>query len=224
MLTTTIYGYSDRLSVKQGETLRFMVSATGTESVRAQLVRLIHGDENPTGPGFIETLLDSPVNRDWPARHQPTQKGNFLRVADPDGVLHAPGAFTLHAFIRPSTPGVGAQALLGRWAGHRSEGYMLGIDGAGCLELRVGDGRATAQLSLGTPLTAQIWYFIVASFDPAGGQASLHQWPVLNRYNSLPSKIVPQNYEAHAAGTLDVVPDTAEDIGFLIGGANDAVE
>ena len=54
MATQRIYGYADPWMIKAGETLSFMVSGEGLEAVDAQLVRLIHGDENPGGPGFIE--------------------------------------------------------------------------------------------------------------------------------------------------------------------------
>ena len=47
-------GYCDRISVKNGERLQFMVSGLGADESEVQIVRLIHGDENPAGPGFIE--------------------------------------------------------------------------------------------------------------------------------------------------------------------------
>src|SRR5205807_3770705 len=43
-----ITGYADRLSLQPGETIRFMVSAE-LPTYRADIVRLIHGDPNPTG-------------------------------------------------------------------------------------------------------------------------------------------------------------------------------
>ena len=45
-----IVGYADAMSVAPGETIRFMVSCELPE-YRAQIVRLIHGDINPAGPG-----------------------------------------------------------------------------------------------------------------------------------------------------------------------------
>ena len=54
MAEITLTGYCDRFSVKPGEEIKFMVSAEGTERAEAQLVQLIHGDETPGGPGFLE--------------------------------------------------------------------------------------------------------------------------------------------------------------------------
>ena len=50
----TIHGYSDRLSVAPGETIEFKVSCEEAAPYRADLVRMIHGDTNPAGPGFRE--------------------------------------------------------------------------------------------------------------------------------------------------------------------------
>ena len=45
-----VVGYTDRPSVKAGETVKFMVSSREA-TYRADIVRLIHGDPNPIGPG-----------------------------------------------------------------------------------------------------------------------------------------------------------------------------
>ena len=57
-----LWGYADALSARPGETIRFMVSSELPE-YRAQMVRLIHGDINPLGPGFKEELVDAAVNK-----------------------------------------------------------------------------------------------------------------------------------------------------------------
>ena len=59
MTTKQILGYADPWSIKAGETVSFMVSGIGINAVDAKLVRLIHGDENPDGPGFIEEEVAS---------------------------------------------------------------------------------------------------------------------------------------------------------------------
>jgi len=52
-----INGYCDPLNVKSGDEIDFMISAENTEKVSSKIVRLVHGDENPLGPGFIENEL-----------------------------------------------------------------------------------------------------------------------------------------------------------------------
>ena len=56
-----VVGYSDRLSVQPGQTIRFMVSCE-LPSYRADVVRLIHGDDNPKGPGFEEEAVSTAAN------------------------------------------------------------------------------------------------------------------------------------------------------------------
>ena len=102
-------GYCDRFSARPGERLDIMVNAEGTDRVELQLVRLIHGDENPEGPGFVEREVDAPVNGTHAVARQHTQLGSFVRVADPDGRLATSGPFTLWANIWPRTPADGRQ-------------------------------------------------------------------------------------------------------------------
>ena len=55
-------GYPDELCVRPGETVGFHVSGAGAETVDAQLVKLIHGDTQPGGPGFREVEVPSGVD------------------------------------------------------------------------------------------------------------------------------------------------------------------
>jgi N,N-dimethylformamidase beta subunit-like protein len=57
-----VVGYADHLSVEAGGTVRVMVSSE-LPRYRADIVRLIHGDTNPKGPGFKEELIEAPVTK-----------------------------------------------------------------------------------------------------------------------------------------------------------------
>ncbi len=221
MAKSHVHGYSDKLSVRAGDSIAFMTSVEGTARLRAQLVRLIHGDENPDGPGFVEQAVEAPINREWPARKQYVQRGSFLRVADPDGVLAPAGPFTLHAYIFPTLPEAGRQMILGRWSADRTIGYGLGINASGRLEFWVGDGTRADAVAAGPPLIAQVWYFVAGTFDPRTCRAAVHQETVLNRYNSRLSKIVPYDYGSHVSEALRVRIGHADDVPFLIGAAAD---
>ena len=52
-----IVGYRDKISAAPDDTIRFMVSCDGPTSYRADLVRIIHGDLNPEGPGLKEKVI-----------------------------------------------------------------------------------------------------------------------------------------------------------------------
>ena len=64
MTTLGITGYSDRISVQPGQTIKFHVHSERSESYRADIVRLIHGDTNPDGPGYKEEEIATTVSGD----------------------------------------------------------------------------------------------------------------------------------------------------------------
>ena len=214
-------GYCDRFSARPGEQLDIMVSAEGTDRVELQLVRLIHGDENPEGPGFVEREVAAPVNGTHAVARQHIQLGSFVRVADPNGRLAPGGPFTLWAYIWPRTPADGRQGILTRWQSADGSGYALGIDENSALEFRVGDGAGnTDALAADIPLIARQWYLVAASYDPTSNEATLYQEPVENRYNNHLSKIVPLPRSCHASARLAVAP-AAADADFLWAAAGD---
>ena len=49
-----LLGYSDKLSVRQGETISFKVSSASKKKFKASLKRSISADPNPKGTGIIE--------------------------------------------------------------------------------------------------------------------------------------------------------------------------
>jgi N,N-dimethylformamidase len=222
MAQLKIFGYSDKISVKQGDEITFHVNADGTQTADAKLVRLIHGDGHPSGPGYIEQEIDSAVNGEWAVKKQFTQVGSFLRVDDPKGRLVLGGSFTLYGFIWPTLPHNGLrQALLGRWDSYRNEGYCLGINRKGLLEFWLGDGKEVDYVAAEVPLIAKMWYFVAVSFDAGSGKATIYQESVANRYNSLLGKVAPMDYRSHVAENLRFRPNNARDIPFLIAGSQD---
>lgn len=222
MAEQKIFGYASKLSVKQGEHIDFHVNADGADQAEAQLVRLIHGDEHPAGPGFVEREVAHPINGMWPVKKQFTQLGSFLQVADPDNRLSLDGALSLFCFIWPTLPKKGMrQAILGRWDTGTNEGYCLGINPQGHLEFWVGDGKEVDYVTAELPLQQKVWYCVGVSFDPKTGTATLYQEGVLNRYNSLLSKVTPFTYAAHMQTTFRFRQKNRPDIPFLMAGARD---
>ena len=91
MAQVKLFGYADKISVKPGEVVQFHVNAEGTDTAQAQLVRLIHGDQDPAGPGFIEEEIDCAANGAWKVEKQYTQLGSFLEVDRPGAQVGAGG-------------------------------------------------------------------------------------------------------------------------------------
>ena len=182
---TAIHGYCDRLSVAPGEPIEFKVSSEEGGTFRADIVRLIHGDTNPAGPGFMEEVLETEANGDYPARFQATDCGSCV-VVDDGGALALDGPFTLHAFVMPTTPGIPGQGIMGRYAAGRRSGYALDIeDGAAADASDRRRDRATR-----APFHPWCWYSVAAVYDGAGA-GTLYSRSVVNSTNSLISPIVP---------------------------------
>ena len=70
-LMLRITGYSDKFSARPGETIGFHVNSELGESYQADIVRLIHGDTNPDGPGYKEEEIASSVSGTYEGEHQP---------------------------------------------------------------------------------------------------------------------------------------------------------
>lgn len=207
-----VVGYADRLSAQPGETIRFMVSSRSPR-YRADLVRLIHGDANPNGPGFKEEVIATPANGEYPGKHQSLPLGSYVSVPDATP-LRLTGSFTITAWIAPTqhtgetsmaTPAV--QGLVAKWSPKDQSGYGLFLD-QGNLALWIGGpaGKvekiaSSSQLrawnpslpgTAPTPRPQHVptsWYFVAASFDAATGKATLYQQP-LNDFPFDPTRTV----------------------------------
>src|SRR5262249_53214540 len=88
-----LMAYSNRISVAPLESIRFMVS-TESPQYRAELCRLVHGDQNPAGPGFKEIAVPSAVHGAYNGRVQQIRCGSYGRVSDSD-TLRMRGSFSL---------------------------------------------------------------------------------------------------------------------------------
>lgn len=169
-----VVGYGDRWSVQPGETIRFMVSAE-VSHYDARVVRLIHGDTNPAGPGYKERPVAAAIEGRYAGRVQTYHPGSFALVPN-SAVLQPADGLTLSAWIFPTTPGDRPQAILAKWDEAAEAGYALVVDAAGALSLWLGDGQGeTATASTGEPMCAFTWYRVKASFDTATRRVYLQQ-------------------------------------------------
>ncbi len=172
-----LLGYTDRLSAAPGDTVRFMVSCAHPR-FRADLVRLIHGDENPRGPGFEARAAPASFAGAYAGTVKRIHSGSYA-VVPPHASLDALESFTAAVWIRPTAPAAGEQGLLAQWVGDPSpRGFALLIGADGSLTLRLADADgATVELSAGTPLLEHVWTFAGASYDAASGRVVLAQLP-----------------------------------------------
>ncbi|GAB5471137.1 MAG: large subunit of N,N-dimethylformamidase [Rhodospirillales bacterium] len=223
-----VTGYSDRFSARPGEEIKFYVHSEFEEPFQADIVRLIHGDTNPDGPGFKEELIHTPVSDVYPGLHQPIHAGSYILVPH-DERLNLQ-SFTLCAFIYPTTPyvdvegvRVGPQAILSKWDAEAESGYGLFINDQGELCLRIGHSKGRVEeFSTGKPLFRKVWYKVAASYDAESGRVRVVQWPHVTNTNGGHgmSMLYPQDdTEATFTGSSYMGGPTANDCPFLMAAA-----
>jgi N,N-dimethylformamidase len=171
-----ITGYSDRISARPGETIKFMVNCE-LGGYRADIVKLICGDSSPDGPAFKEKLIRTPANKRYKGRKQAIHAGSYA-IVESNPALESLKSFTVQANIWPTTPDKGLQAILGKWNPRNKSGFALVVAGDGSLGLMLGDGKGKAHtVSLGKAMLARHWYMVAASWDAEKKEVRLYQEP-----------------------------------------------
>jgi len=203
-----ILGYADRLSVKPGERIRFMVSTT-RPSYRADIVHLAHAYTTPKPEGFTDPVVPTPVSGEYPGRHQPIHAGSYGIV---EHQLDSTTGLTLQAWIAPALPADGRlQGLLTKRTGDGT-GYGLLLDEQGRLLFAVGDGQREERLTTERTLRSKTWYFVAASYDAGTGEARLICEPVPRLWIKEPGENVSRSFQT---GLL-----TATSAPFLLAGSH----
>ncbi len=184
-----IMGYADRMSVNAGDEVNLMITASAPYD--AQLVRLIHSDQSPEGPGFKEEELPADLNGEHAGQVQTWDAGSYVEVPDQEE-LDLTGSFTIQAWVYPTIPKHGLQAIITKWSDGRGYGLFVGKNGD--LELRIGDSQGNVQSvrtehafyapeDINGGYHASNWYFVAASYNAETGEVRLYQepmteWPV----------------------------------------------
>src|ERR1700730_5395600 len=121
-------GYTDRWSRGPGESIAFHVHCS-VGPYEARLVRLIHGDENPKGPGFKEIEINSALDGVHAGFPREIRKGSFGIVDF--GSL--PERFSFSVWVWSTLPGPGDQGVVS-WLSPSGEiGFGLFLSAAGHL-------------------------------------------------------------------------------------------
>ncbi|MBT7292184.1 MAG: LamG domain-containing protein [Rhodospirillaceae bacterium] len=169
-------GYADKFGVHPGDKIRFYVNCDGPKQYDAKLVKMIHGDTNPRGPGLIEKPIRASINGKYKGRKQVIHSGSYGVVEDAQQ-FHVK-SFTLQCWVWPTAPKThpkywkhGAQGLVTKW--HNNKGYGLFINEDGCAEMRV-NGK---KIATSAPLRDHAWHFLAATYDAKTGKATLYHEP-----------------------------------------------
>jgi N,N-dimethylformamidase len=165
-----LLGYSERLSVEPGDTVDVRVS-TQVHSYTADLVRLRHGDENPAGPGFIQSRVEEVSPLTLPGRVQSTPVGSLLRVP-PSPVLDL-DPFSVSLWFQPTL--LGPEQHLMSWLDTSGSGFELVLRGDGLLEARSVSSGQTSTITAG-PLQRDVWHLVGITVHRAVASVRLSAW------------------------------------------------
>jgi len=170
-----LIGYCDRISVSAGESLDVMVH-THQDEYEASVVRLIHGDRNPDGPGFREEDVAGIGSVRRPGRRQVTRTGSYALIED-GPALAGLSSVTAATWIFPTRPAGGeVQGLISKRGLADGSGFTFAIDESGCLlfSCRVASGQ-TMELRTDTALTPRTWWFVAAAYESQSGTVTLYR-------------------------------------------------
>ena len=168
-------GYTDRLSAPPGGRIAFKVSSTFEGPYEVDVVRIIHADPNPDGPGLKLREVKTDIDGSYPSRYQPVHLGSYGEVDD-HPALHGLQAFTVGAVVWPTLPDRPAQAVLSKW--DAGSGFSLEIDAEGG-RIVVGDGHGgSASVGVGKRARRHAWYRLWASYDPQTRKLAVSQQPL----------------------------------------------
>ncbi len=174
-------------------------------SYRADLVRLVHCDNNPRGPGFKAPMVDSAISGDYAGREQAIRTGSSVQIpyADALGELDS---FTVTAWIMPTMPvkeetqalikqafdageedrvvqvegarGVQQAIISHGLEAPKSAGYGLSIGIGGHVVGQVGDGAGgMTVVGPATPLLEHQWTFAAMTYDANSRRLAVYQLP-----------------------------------------------
>ncbi len=167
-----LIGYPDRWSVATGQTIRFMVS-TDEPHYDVSIVRLIHANSDPAGPGIKEDVIVPSQLVQQRGRKQIVKAGSYIEVAA-HPAIDALTSFSIQAWVFPTFPEQGKkQTILAQ--GSSENGFALYLDTNGCLSFRI-NGEPALQSSI--PLLNRVWYFVAATYDALTNKATLYQYAV----------------------------------------------
>jgi len=161
-------GYTDRLSVSQGQTIAFKLSSETTSDYTARLVRVISGDPNPAGPGIVEEDLSSVFSTKGTSAHQPIRLGSFAEVEiDSNSFAHCydSDVISFHCRIWPTLVSADRQCIASLWNDSTDSGIALFVHQSHLmLEVRSAD-KVVATIKSTSKLRERVWSDIGLSLD-----------------------------------------------------------
>ena len=188
-ISKKITGYSDKISVKPSERINFMVSCESKiKIIYSKIVKLIHGDCNPEGPGYKDKEIISYKKKKHKALHQKIYAGSYIYISFKKKIILKKD-FSFIAFIYPTLANKKKQSIIS--SGYdKNEKFSLFINKNFCLELFIGKKNI---LKLENKFTKKNWYLVGFTYSSITNEIKLFQYPI--KYQNFNSEIkIKKNY------------------------------
>ncbi len=178
--TVALAGYTDRLSLRAGETIGFKVSSKLSGDYSAWLSRSIGADPNPEGIGIVEEPVEDAIfpKQTLRSRHQLFHPGSYALTHKPVDLSFFNG-FAITATIFPTLEKNSPQTILSL------DGIRLFLDESGCVAVQLRD----VFLGLSTPLELRQWVRLEATYDADLNCLRIKQTPLSRSGTALESSI-----------------------------------
>jgi N,N-dimethylformamidase len=164
-------GYWQEHAVTAGGSAEAMLSGAGVAEV--SLIRLIHGDPNPEGPGYRDEPVSWFERRTVPLSVQHLDLGSFVEIPHSTG-LNPTGSFTLGLWLLPTRLSGDWQALAAKW-GRDDAQFGLFCVGSGTLAGAVSlDGTSTIWCASRQYVEPGAWQFVAMAHDAEHGRITLY--------------------------------------------------
>jgi N,N-dimethylformamidase len=181
-----LIGYVDRLSARPGERIAVKVSSQLDQPYRADLVRVIHGDANPAGPGIKLEEMPAGFAGTYASRSQPVHAGS-CGVVTPAEPMALPDPCTIVLRVQPWLLDGRPQTVLAIEGG---PALSVAAEGA---RLEVGD----SPVQVAAPMLKGRWYEL--RMIAAGGRLQLRQTALQRSWGVADSGV------AEVTATLDTL-------------------
>jgi N,N-dimethylformamidase len=169
-------GYTDRLSLRPGETIKFHLSNATGAKVSAEVVRVRSADANPKGPGIRTEPVAKLAAADVGAH--PVRLGSYGR-ADLGAHLMGLESFTLVATIWPTRIGHSDQPILSWLDPAMATGVMLAIGADKQLTATVGQGaNRLAYVVSPAKIVERQWLRVWCSYEAATRKMTVASLPL----------------------------------------------
>ena len=170
MKNIPLIGYSDKLSLRPGETVSFKVSSTFKKSFSASLKRSISADPNPKGIGIVEKDASKYFKTSsFKSRKQSFNPGSYAICKTPIKVSIKKN-LNLSVIIFPTLSSSKQQTILA------FDNVEIYINSNGATSIRVGD----KSISIKEPLILRSWYKINVKIS-LSGKVSISQKNLKNK-------------------------------------------